>query len=131
DQYAGARLGQAAPAIAAGRLDRREDAMTTAPQTADQGHGVGEAIRRHWVLFLIQGIIMIVLGFLAIGEPMVASVAVALFAGWLFLFSGIVGLAGVFTAQRVPGFWWSVASALLGIVVGIYLIWRPLAGVLT
>src|SRR5262245_16748707 len=105
--------------------------MTTAPQTADQGHGVGEAIRRHWVLFLIQGIIMIVLGFLAIGEPMVASVAVALFAGWLFLFSGIVGLAGVFTAQRVPGFWWSVASALLGIVVGIYLIWRPLAGVLT
>jgi len=105
--------------------------MTTTPQTADQGYGVGEAIRRHWVLFLIQGIIMIVLGFLAIGEPMVASVAVALFAGWLFLFSGVVGLAGVFTAQRVPGFWWSLASALLGIVVGIYLIWRPLAGVLT
>ena len=105
--------------------------MTTAPQTADQGYGVGDAIRRHWVLFLIQGIIMIVLGFLAIGEPMVASIAVALFAGWLFLFSGVIGLAGVFTAQRVPGFWWSVASAVLGIVVGIYLIWRPLAGVLT
>jgi len=105
--------------------------MTTAPQTADQGYGVGDAIRRHWVLFLIQGIIMIVLGIVAIGEPMVASIAVALFAGWLFLFSGVIGLAGVFTAQRVPGFWWSVASAVLGIVVGIYLIWRPLAGVLT
>jgi uncharacterized membrane protein HdeD (DUF308 family) len=104
---------------------------TAAPQTQDQGYGVGEAIRRHWVLFLIQGVIMIVLGVVAIGEPMVASFAVALFAGWLFLFSGIVGLAGVFTARHVPGFWWGLASALLGIVIGVYLIWRPLAGVVT
>jgi uncharacterized membrane protein HdeD (DUF308 family) len=92
---------------------------------------VREAIHRHWVLFLIQGLIMIVLGVIAIGEPMVASIAVALFAGWLFLFSGIVGLAGAFTAQRVPGYWWALIWALLGIAVGIYLIWRPLAGVLT
>lgn len=107
--------------------------MTTAaaPQTANQGHGVGEAIRRHWVLFLIQGIIMIILGVVAIGEPMVASIAVALFAGWLFLFSGVVGLAGVFSARHVPGAWWGLLSALLGIVIGIYLIWRPLAGVVT
>ena len=87
---------------------------TAAPRTHDQGYGVGEAIRRHWVLFLIQGIIMIFLGVVAIGEPMVASFAVALFAGWLILFSGIVGLAGVFTARHVPGFWWSLLSALLG-----------------
>jgi uncharacterized membrane protein HdeD (DUF308 family) len=74
---------------------------------------------------------MIILGVVAIGEPMVASFAVALFAGWLFLFSGVVGLAGVFTARHVPGFWWGLLSALLGIVIGIYLIWRPLAGVVT
>jgi uncharacterized membrane protein HdeD (DUF308 family) len=104
---------------------------TALPQTAEQGNRVGDAIRRHWVLFLIQGVIMIILGVVAIGEPMVASFAVALFAGWLFLFSGVVGLAGVFTARHVPGFWWGLLSALLGIVIGIYLIWRPLAGVVT
>jgi uncharacterized membrane protein HdeD (DUF308 family) len=64
-------------------------------------------------------------------RPIGAALAVALFAGWLFLISGIVGLAGVFTAQRVPGFWWTLISALLAIAVGIYLIWRPLAGVLS
>ena len=90
-----------------------------------------EAIRRHWVLFLIQGLIMILLGFLAIGEPMVATVAVALFAGWLFLISGIVGLVGIFTARRAPSLWWTALSSLLGILVGLYLIWRPLAGVLS
>ncbi len=106
--------------------------MTSAgPQSQDRAYAVHEAMRRHWVLFLIQGLIMTVLGVIAIGEPMVATLAVALFAGWLFLFSGVIGLAGVFTAHRVPGFWWSLISALFGILIGIYLIWRPLAGVLT
>jgi uncharacterized membrane protein HdeD (DUF308 family) len=90
-----------------------------------------EAIRRHWVLFLIQGLLMILLGFLAIGEPMVATIAVALFAGWLFLISGIVGLVGIFTARRAPSLWWTALSSLLGILVGLYLIWRPLAGILS
>ena len=90
-----------------------------------------EAIRRHWVLFLIQGLIMILLGFLAIGEPMVATIAVALFAGWLFLISGIVGLVGMFTARRAASLWWTALSSLLGILVGLYLIWRPLSGILS
>jgi len=90
-----------------------------------------EVIRSHWILFLIQGLIMIVLGVLAIGEPMVATLAVALFAGWLFLISGVVGVVGAFTARRMPGFWWSLISSLLGIVVGLYLILRPFAGILS
>jgi uncharacterized membrane protein HdeD (DUF308 family) len=106
--------------------------MTTSnPRLEDVGREAREAIRSHWVLFLIQGVIMIILGVLAVGEPMVATLAVTLFAGWLFLFSGIVGLAGIFTARRVPGFWWALIMALLAVVVGIYLIWRPLAGTLS
>jgi len=101
------------------------------PRPDDLALDPREAIRRHWVLFLIQGLIMILLGFFAIGEPMVATIAVALFAGWLFLFSGIIGLLGLFTARRAPSLWWAVAWSLLGIVVGLYLIWRPLAGVLS
>jgi uncharacterized membrane protein HdeD (DUF308 family) len=90
-----------------------------------------DAIRSHWILFLIQGLIMIVLGLLAIGEPMVAALAVALFAGWLFLISGIVGVVGAFTARGMPGFWWTLISSVLGIVVGLYLVSRPLAGILS
>src|SRR5215471_2847363 len=106
--------------------------MTAAnPRLEDVGHDVREAIRNHWVLFLIQGLIMVVLGIFAVAEPMVATLAVTLFAGWMFILSGIVGLAGVFTARRVPGFWWSLITALLAIAVGIYLLWRPLIGVLS
>jgi uncharacterized membrane protein HdeD (DUF308 family) len=97
----------------------------------DVGQEAREAIRSHWVLFLIQGVIMIILGVLAVGEPMVATLAVTLFAGWLFLDSGIVGFAGMFTARHVPGFWWALITAVLAILVGIYLIWRPLSGTLS
>ena len=106
--------------------------MTTAhSRLEDVGHDLRDAIRRHWILFLIQGLIMIALGLAAVGEPMVATLAVEKFAGWLFLLSGLVALAGVFTADRMRGLWWQVINALLAIVIGVYLIRRPLAGIVT
>jgi uncharacterized membrane protein HdeD (DUF308 family) len=103
----------------------------TNPQFEDVGREMREAFRKHWVLFLIQGVIMVILGVVAVAEPMVATLAVTLFAGWLFLISGIVGLAGMFTAQKMPGFWWALVTAILAIVVGLYLIFRPLSGTLS
>ena len=106
--------------------------MTTAnARVGNIGRDVREAIRSHWVLFLIQGLIMAALGLMAAAEPMMATLAVEIFAGWLFVISGIVGLAGAFTAQRVPGYWWSLFTAVLSIAAGAYLISRPLAGILS
>ena len=106
--------------------------MTAAnARTEEIGYDARETIRSHWVLFLIQGLIMVVLGLLALFEPMVATLAVEIFAGWLFLVSGIVGLVGVFTARRVPGFWWGLITAVLALALGLYLIWRPLVGILS
>jgi uncharacterized membrane protein HdeD (DUF308 family) len=105
--------------------------MTVANQDQEIARKMRRAIRGHWVLFLIQGLIMVVLGLFAVAEPIVATFAVATFAGWLFLIGGIVGIAGVATAHRIPGFWWQLIAALLAIVVGVYLIWRPLAGIVS
>lgn len=101
------------------------------PNPEDVQRSMREAIRAHWVLFLIQGLAMVVLGLLAIARPMIATLAVEIFAGWLFLISGIVGLAGVFTAWKTPGHLWMLIRALLAILVGVLLLWRPLAGILT
>ena len=48
--------------------------------------------------------------------------------GWLFLVSGIVGLVTSFWMRHAPGFWWSLLSAVLGIVVGGMLLGSPLTG---
>jgi len=88
-------------------------------------------IHAHWKLFLIQGIVMMVLGFLAVAEPNVATLAVTLFVGWLFLIAGVFRAASAWHSRQMPGFAWSMLTALLSVALGLILILRPLAGVLT
>jgi len=89
------------------------------------------AVKSNWKVFLIEGIVLTVLGLLAIAIPQLASIAVAIFLGWMFLFSGAVGLYLTFTAKGVPGFWWSLISAVLAIAAGVILLAQPIAGTLT
>ncbi len=85
-----------------------------------------QALCEHWVLFLIEGIVLIILGLLAILVPVIATVAVATLIGWLILTSGVVGLVTTLMVRTVPGFWWSVASAVIDVVAGIILLGGPI-----
>jgi uncharacterized membrane protein HdeD (DUF308 family) len=89
------------------------------------------SLHEHWGLFLVEGIILVVLGLAAIVIPPIATLAVELLFGWLFLFSGIVGAITTFMMRQAPGFWWSLVSAILAIAVGVMLLLWPLTGVLT
>ncbi|MGZ3295454.1 MAG: HdeD family acid-resistance protein [Xanthobacteraceae bacterium] len=89
---------------------------------------LAQSIREHWVLFLIEGIVLVVLGLLAIIIPPIATIAVTIFLGWLFLISGVVGLVTTFWARHAPGFWWSLLSAVLAIAAGIVLLAWPISG---
>jgi uncharacterized membrane protein HdeD (DUF308 family) len=86
------------------------------------------AVRRHWVLFLCEGIALVILGLLAVLAPMIASVAATVFFGWILLLSGVVGLISTLRARQAPGFAWSLLSALVGIVAGGLLLASPLLG---
>jgi uncharacterized membrane protein HdeD (DUF308 family) len=92
---------------------------------------VSRIVRDHWKLFLTEGIILVVLGLLAVAVPMIAGLAVTLLFGWLFLISGIVGLVTTFAMRQAPGFWWSLLSAVLGIVVGGWLLVQPELGLVS
>jgi uncharacterized membrane protein HdeD (DUF308 family) len=89
---------------------------------------ITQSIREHWVLFLVEGIVLVVLGILAIVVPVVATLAVAIFLGWLLLISGIVGLVTTFMARQAPGFWWALLSGVLAIAAGIVLLGWPVSG---
>jgi uncharacterized membrane protein HdeD (DUF308 family) len=89
---------------------------------------VVSTIHRHWVLFLVEGIVLLVLGAAAIIVPVIATLAFTLLIGWLFLISGVVGLITTFWMRNVPGFWWSLLSGVVGIAAGIVLILWPISG---
>jgi uncharacterized membrane protein HdeD (DUF308 family) len=74
---------------------------------------------------------MAILGLLAAASPFIATLVVETFAGWLFLTGGFVGLAALFTTRNVPGFVWTLLSAVLAILIGAFLVWRPFAGLVT
>src|SRR5260370_41382045 len=76
------------------------------------------AVREHWKAFLIEGILLAILGLAAMIVPPLASLAVTIFLGWMFLISGIAGLALTFWARQMPAAWGAPISAALSIAAG-------------
>jgi uncharacterized membrane protein HdeD (DUF308 family) len=89
------------------------------------------SLRFHWKLFLIEGIVLVILGLAAVMLPLIATLATAILVGWVFLLSGIIGLAATFRMRHAPGFWWSLLSGIIGVVAGIVLLRWPLSGALS
>jgi uncharacterized membrane protein HdeD (DUF308 family) len=104
---------------------------TTPSSMSEFQSRLSQAVREHWKLFLTEGIILVILGILAILLPPLATIAVTILIGWLFLISGVAGLITTFGARHAPGFWWSLLSALLGIAAGAVLLLWPLSGAIS
>ena len=96
--------------------------------TDDLERSVASAIHEHWWIFLIEGIVLVILGAAAIVLPAVATLAFTLVIGWLFLISGVVGLITTFWMRNAPGFWWALLSAAIAIIAGLLLIRWPITG---
>jgi len=106
--------------------------MSTSTNDAGQlQRAFTQSIRAHWKLFLAEGIILVLLGLLAIVVPPLATLGVTIVLGWLFLFSGIAGLITTFGARHAPGFWWSLLSAILAIGAGVVLLISPVRGAIS
>jgi uncharacterized membrane protein HdeD (DUF308 family) len=92
------------------------------------GTTLANAVRRHSTLFLAEGIILVLLGALAIFVPLFATITVTIMLGWIFLAAGIMGLITTFRARHAPGFWWSLLSAIIAVGVGLILLAEPITG---
>ena len=92
---------------------------------------VKSAIHQHWVLFLIEGIVLVILGAIAVVVPPLATIAYTILIGWVLLISGAVGLVTTFWMRHAPGFWWSLLSAVIAILAGFLLLGWPLTGALS
>jgi len=101
------------------------------PSLVDMQRAVKNAFSLHWKLFLFQGIVMIILGVLAVCAPVLATLAVDIYMGWLLLISGVIGLVALISTHHVHAFVWSLVTAALSIGVGILLIMKPVQGAVT
>jgi uncharacterized membrane protein HdeD (DUF308 family) len=77
------------------------------------------------------GILMFILGILAVSLPQMFSIGIAIVLGWLILFAGILHLIFAFHSYYVAGFLRQVLLAAFYGMVAIYLLANPLLGVVT
>jgi uncharacterized membrane protein HdeD (DUF308 family) len=105
--------------------------MTSPEDLSRLQSAMSQTVKSHWKAFLFEGILLVVLGVAALILPPLASLAIAIFLGWMFLISGIGGLIVTYWARSTPGFWWSLISAALAVLAGGLLLARPMQAVLT
>src|SRR5262249_9539152 len=106
--------------------------MSISQNDAEQmGRAVARSIHEHWGLFLAEGIILVLLGIIAIVVPPIATLAFTILIGWLFLVSGVLGLITTFWARGAPGFWWALISAIIAIAAGVVLLLWPISGTIS
>ena len=104
---------------------------TNQPDIEGMQRAVAGALHRHWKLYLGEGIVLGVLGLIAVTVAPLATLTVTILFGWLFLVSGVLGLVTTVWMRQAPGFWWSLISAALGVLVGALLLAQPAQGALT
>ena len=80
---------------------------------------------------IVWGLLLIVLGMLAIAEPFLAAVALATFIAWLLILVGIVHIAVAIHAHSGKSMGWKLLIGVSYIFIGGYLLFRPLVGVAT
>jgi uncharacterized membrane protein HdeD (DUF308 family) len=78
---------------------------------------------------LLWGVLLIVLGVMAVGSPMIAAVAVNVVVAWLVVVAGVAHLALAFHARGAGSVIWRTLVGLAYIAFGVYLVAQPAIGV--
>jgi uncharacterized membrane protein HdeD (DUF308 family) len=95
-----------------------------------QGTGA-DVVRQASTWSIVWGVLLIVCGFLAIGSPLMAAIAVNVIIAWLIVLAGIVHLIVGFHSHGAGSVIWKLLVGLAYIAAGVYLIVQPAIGVAT
>ncbi|MGO9700627.1 MAG: HdeD family acid-resistance protein [Xanthobacteraceae bacterium] len=85
-------------------------------------------IIQYWGWFLAFGIALVVLGVLAIGRAVTATIVSILFFGWLLLLACGIEVAQAIVVGHWAGFFHHLVAAILFGVTGFLIVTRPLLG---
>lgn len=90
-----------------------------------------DGLRKRWNWFLVFGIIMMILGALAIASSTFVTMVSMVFLGSLLLIGGVLQILYTFSIRNWSGFFLSLLAGILYAVVGFFLVANPAAGALS
>jgi uncharacterized membrane protein HdeD (DUF308 family) len=84
-------------------------------------------LRRSWGWFLALGILLIVLGTVALGSALLMTLASVFFFGWILIFAGVIEVVHAFWHKQWSGFFLDLLTGVLYVVVGVMMVSDPQA----
>ena len=90
-----------------------------------------EQLKKHTKFLKWEGFFLIILGCVAIAMPLMFSATIEMMLAILFIIGGVGGVLRAVSVKNLPGRGISIILYLLFIVVGFFLIKRPMAGIMT
>jgi uncharacterized membrane protein HdeD (DUF308 family) len=91
--------------------------------------GPAETAKKITGWYIGFAVLFIILGIIAIAEPMVAAIAVALLVGWLLIFGGVAHLVSAFGGGGAGRVFWQVLIGVVYLIGGFYFLTHALVGV--
>ena len=77
----------------------------------------------------IFGIVFILGGIAALAVPAVVGITIELLLGWLFFVGGCIQITAAWATRKHQSFWFEMLWAILFVIVGLWLLLRPVEGV--
>jgi uncharacterized membrane protein HdeD (DUF308 family) len=90
-----------------------------------------QTVRQYSLWYLVQGLLLIAAGTLAVIYPVFSSQAVIVLLGWLLIISGVLQGLGLIGANQVPHFWLQLISVILAVLIGFLFLREPEQGLVT
>jgi uncharacterized membrane protein HdeD (DUF308 family) len=101
--------------------------LDTQDDSADLLRAELESLRKNWFWLLALGILLIIVGLVAMSSTFLATLATVVMMGTLLLIGGGVEVVNAFWARCWRGFWMHLLTGILYVVLGFLLVQRPRA----
>jgi|WetSurMetagenome_2_1015567.scaffolds.fasta_scaffold03124_6 uncharacterized membrane protein HdeD (DUF308 family) len=90
-----------------------------------------EKVGGHFGWVMAWGLLLVLVGVIAIAAPLLGALATTMFLGWLVLLGSAFQIVSAFMTRKMGGFAWRLILGVLYGVAGLWLLAKPLQGVLS
>lgn len=90
-----------------------------------------EEVREHRAWFSIWGLVLIVLGWIALGSSLVATLVSVIFLGWILIIGGLAAIIHGLMRRQWQGFFLNLLAGLLYAVAGLLMVTHPAMAAVT
>lgn len=88
-------------------------------------------IHSQWKVLLLEGIIVLALGLLAVVAPSISSLVIEQLVAWLSIVGGFIATAAIIRKHQLPAAWRPLAISVIAMALGVLLVRSPMRGAIT